>query len=79
MGLVEGFGNMIIDEEQYETNTLSTGSLSSIMLFIIGLRLFMIFIVLMLWPKIMPKLFTNVSATPTYLQLLGLSIIISLL
>lgn len=89
-GIIEGFYAQYVSNEEntppnpkplndkYTAKDISElGPISLLM--ILAVRLFFIFIALMLWPKIMPKLFTNVTSSPTYLQLLGLSVIISLL
>ena len=33
----------------------------------------------LLWPRVMPKLFKGVQANPSFLSLLGLSVIVNLL
>lgn len=81
MGIVEGFSNIILEEEEVNTDimALDKKEMTITVMIVIAARLFMIFLVLMLWPRIMPQLFTNVIAKPSYIQLIGLSIIISLL
>ena len=73
---LEGFTDIIIsDNTPEEKNEL-------IKLIIVSLlvKLVVIFIVArFLWPYIMPKLFKSVKANPTFIEVLALSILISLI
>ena len=73
---VEGFTDIIIsDNTPEEKNEL-------IKLIIVSLlvKLLVIFIVArFLWPYIIPKLFKSVKTNPTFLEVLALSILISLI
>lgn len=46
---------------------------------LILIKLFFIYIVMLLWPKVMPKLFPGITKNPTYINLLGLSVILALI
>jgi len=76
MGLIESFGNGIMEEKKDEKNVFKKNA------FIIGLvlvKLLFIYIVMMLWPRVMPKLFPSITKQPSYINLLGLSVILALL
>jgi hypothetical protein len=46
---------------------------------VIAIKLFLIYLVMVLWPKVMPKLIPSINKNPGYINLLGLSVIISLI
>ena len=73
---VEGFTDIIIsDNTPEEKNELIKLSIVSLLV-----KLLVIFIVArFLWPYIIPKLFKSVKANPTFLEVLALSILISLI
>tara|TARA_Y100000817_G_C16762074_1_gene502124 strand:+ start:768 stop:1001 length:234 start_codon:yes stop_codon:yes gene_type:complete len=77
MGIVEAFTNIIVhEEEKEEGNWLQRNSL---LIMIILIKLVFIYIIMLLWPKVMPKLFPGVTKQPKYINLIGLSVILSLL
>lgn len=49
------------------------------LLFLISIKLLLIYIVMLLWPRVMPKIFPSVSKSPGYINLIGLSVILSLI
>lgn len=48
-------------------------------IFVILIKLVLIYLVMILWPKIMPKILPSVNKNPSYINLLGLSVILSLI
>tara|TARA_Y100001970_G_C14191313_1_gene835554 strand:- start:985 stop:1212 length:228 start_codon:yes stop_codon:yes gene_type:complete len=50
-----------------------------IYIFLIFMKLVFIYIVMVLWPKVMPKIIPSINKQPGYISLLGLSVILSLL
>ena len=46
---------------------------------IIAIKLLLIYVVMVMWPKIMPKVFPSVNKNPGYINLIGLSVILSIL
>ena len=77
-GLVEAFTNSIIvvDEEDEKSNWLQR---NGIWMLILLIKLMFIYIVMLLWPRVMPKLFPGIVKQPTYINLIGLSVILSLI
>jgi hypothetical protein len=76
MGIIEGFGNVsaskLSDEEK--------NRLYNMMLYVLAMKLLFIYVVAYyIWPRVMPGLFPGVNANPTFLQLLGFCIMVSLL
>tara|TARA_B000000460_G_scaffold163396_1_gene115895 strand:+ start:329 stop:565 length:237 start_codon:yes stop_codon:yes gene_type:complete len=73
---IEGFTNIIFsDNTPEEKNELMK-------LIIVSLLVKLLFIYLVarfLWPYVMPKLFKSVKANPTFLEVLALSVLISLI
>lgn len=77
MGVIEGFTTVMIDgsttEEQKKEQVM-------FLLFALMVKFLLILVVgKLLWPRIMPKLFKGVQANPSFMSLLGLSIIVNLL
>jgi len=77
MGVIEGFTNVMIDgsttEEQKKEQVM-------FLLFALMVKFLLILVVgKLLWPRVMPKLFKGVQANPSFMSLLGLSIIVNLL
>tara|TARA_B100000945_G_C20407743_1_gene610965 strand:+ start:1895 stop:2146 length:252 start_codon:yes stop_codon:yes gene_type:complete len=83
MPIVENFTNQFLnnEEEGEVEGVIYTGINLGPMLpiLLICLRLLFIYIILLIWPRVMPKIFTGIKGNPTYLQLLGLSVIITLI
>lgn len=76
MGIIEGFTNVAISKKEPEEKN----ELMKILFVAILVRLlFIYFVAVFLWPYVMPKLFKNVTANPTFLQILALSIMLNLL
>tara|TARA_Y100000768_G_C23961227_1_gene675476 strand:+ start:106 stop:345 length:240 start_codon:yes stop_codon:yes gene_type:complete len=79
MGIVEAFtSGMIIDETKKEEDK-SWFEGSGLFILILVIKLIFIYIVMMLWPKVMPKLLPGITKQPSYINLLGLSVILALL
>ena len=49
------------------------------LLVIVLIKLVLIYLVMVLWPKVMPKILPSVNKKPGYINLIGLSVILSLL
>ena len=78
-GVIEGFAAYVLETDQEIEKSYNT-YLLQFYLIVISLRLFFVFIVWkFLWPQIMPKIASNIKAKPSFMSLLGLSIIYSLL
>ena len=45
---------------------------------VVAIKLLLIYVVMVMWPKVMPKILPSVSKTPAYINLMGLSGILSL-
>ena len=77
MGVIEGFTTVIVNEsisEEEKKNQLM------FLVFALLLKFLLISIVgKLIWPHVMPKLFKGVQANPSFLSLLGLSVIVNLL
>lgn len=77
MGVIEGFTTVIIDESITEEQKKQ-----QMMFLVIALLIKFLLILIvgkLLWPHVMPKLFKGVQANPSFMSLLGLSIIVNLL
>lgn len=77
MGFIEGFTTVIVNDsisEEEKKNQLS------FLVFALLLKFLLILIAgKLIWPHVMPKLFKGVQANPSFLSLLGLSVIVNLL
>ena len=71
--VVEGFYG---GEEEDKKELLNS---NKFLFLLILIKLFFIYIVMLLWPKVMPKLFPGITKKPTYINLLGLSVILALI
>ena len=73
---LEGFTDIIISNNTPEEKN----ELIKLIIVSLLVKLVVIFIVArFLWPYIMPKLFKSVKANPTFIEVLALSILISLI
>jgi len=83
MAIVEKFTNQFLNNEGNNEEEIIVTEYVTLTPFLpiilICLRLLFIYIILLIWPRVMPKIFTGIKGNPTYLQLLGLSVIISLI
>lgn len=80
MGLIEAFGYGFIEEHKEEhKEEQSVFKKNSFMITMVLLKLLFIYIVMLLWPRVMPKLFPSITKQPSYINLLGLSLILALL
>tara|TARA_B100001057_G_C22155310_1_gene683550 strand:+ start:60 stop:293 length:234 start_codon:yes stop_codon:yes gene_type:complete len=76
MGVVEGFTGIIISDKSQEEKDL----MLRILFFALLIRLLFIYIVaVFLWPYVIPKLFKGVTPNPTFLQVLALSVMLSMI
>lgn len=76
MGLIEAFGHGVMEENKEEQNVFKK---NAFMIAMVLLKLLFIYIVMLLWPRVMPKLLPSITKQPSYINLLGLSVILSLL
>lgn len=76
MGLIEAFGNGVMEEKKDEKNVIKK---NAFMIALVLVKLLFIYIVMLLWPRVMPKLFPSITKQPSYINLLGLSVILALL
>ena len=66
--------------EVYELQGITYQQERDMLIFIILMKLILLFIVsAFLWPHIMPKLFSGVTEKPGFLNIVGLSVLMSLL
>tara|TARA_B100000927_G_C16385677_1_gene437264 strand:+ start:609 stop:845 length:237 start_codon:yes stop_codon:yes gene_type:complete len=73
---VEGFTEVVVSNKTPEEKN----EMLKILLVMILIKVFFIAIVAFyLWPYVMPKLFKGVTANPTFLQILALSVMVSML
>tara|TARA_A100001015_G_scaffold286177_1_gene354510 strand:- start:238 stop:471 length:234 start_codon:yes stop_codon:yes gene_type:complete len=76
MGVIEGFTDIVISDKPQEEKNL----LLKLLFFALLVKLLFIYIVaVFLWPYVMPKLFKGVVSNPTFLQVLALSIMLSMI
>ena len=76
MRVIEGFTDVIISDKPKEEKDL----MLRILFFALLVRLLFIYIVtVFLWPYVMPKLFKGVTPNPLFLQVLALSIMLSMI
>ena len=47
--------------------------------FVVGIKLVLIYLVMIMWPKVMPKILPSINKSPGYINLIGLSVILSLI
>ncbi len=77
MVLVEKFTEMVFPGEEDPDD--SVGVLVTSISIIIAIRILLIYVVFLLWPKIMPKIFKGATSNPSFIHLLGFSVIIALI
>ena len=70
---VDSVGNEEVDNQDRWYNHLGP------LVLIIAIKLLLIYIVMVMWPKVMPKVFPSVNKNPGYINLIGLSVILSLI
>lgn len=76
MGFVENFTNI----SSSNVSTSRKNELYKILFSVLLVKLLFIYIAAyFVWPWIIPQLFPNVKSNPTFLQLLGFSILIGLI
>ena len=74
--IIESFANVTSSNLSKEKKS----ELYNLMFYLLLMKLLLIYVVTyFIWPKIIPSLFPNVNANPTFIQLLGFSIMIGLL
>ena len=73
MGLIETFVTGMKKDENEKDNNIG------FLLVLVLVKLLFIYIVMLLWPRVMPKVFPAVAKQPSYINLLGLSVILALL
>tara|TARA_Y100000996_G_scaffold398978_1_gene367553 strand:- start:1057 stop:1287 length:231 start_codon:yes stop_codon:yes gene_type:complete len=70
---VDSVGNEEVDNQDRWYNHIG------LLVMIIAIKLLLIYIVMVMWPKVMPKVFPSVNKNPGYINLIGLSVILSLI
>lgn len=70
---VDSVGNEEVDNQDRWYNHLGP------LVLIIAIKLLLIYVVMVMWPKVMPKVFPSVNKNPGYINLIGLSVILSLI
>jgi flagellar biogenesis protein FliO len=76
--LIEKFVDSVSSAEKNDDHHHWYNHLGPIMIVVL-LKLFLIYIVMVLWPRVMPKIMPSINKNPGYLNLIGLSVILSLL
>ena len=76
--IVESFFNSVSDSEEKDAHHHWYNHMGPILV-IVAIKLALIYIVMMLWPRVMPKVFPSISKNPGYINLIGLSVILSLI
>jgi flagellar biogenesis protein FliO len=76
--LIEKFVDSVSSSEEKDNHHHWYNHLGPL-LFIIVIKLVLIYLVMVLWPKVMPKVFPSVNKNPGYINLIGLSVILSLI
>jgi len=71
--LIEKFVDSVSDEKPSWKDDIG------FIVMIVLIKLFLIYIVMVLWPRVMPKIMPSINKNPGYLNLIGLSVILSLL
>ena len=76
MGVIEGFTNIVVSDKPEEEKNL----MLKVLFIALVIKLLFIYIVaVFLWPYVMPKLFKGVTPNPSFLQVLALSIMLSMI
>ena len=75
-GCLEGFTDVIVSDKTPEEKNEIMKLLVVMIIIKIG---FIAIVAFYLWPYVMPKLFKGVTAKPTFLQILALSVMLGML
>tara|TARA_Y100000817_G_scaffold279290_1_gene242572 strand:- start:1046 stop:1276 length:231 start_codon:yes stop_codon:yes gene_type:complete len=75
--IVESFFNSVSKAEEKDSHHWYNDM--GPILVVVAIKLALIYIVMMLWPRVMPKIFPSISKNPGYINLIGLSVIVSLI
>lgn len=76
--IIENFYNSVVEDEKKKDHKHWYDNMGPI-LFLVAIKLALIYIVMLLWPRVMPKLFPSINKNPGYLNLIGLSVILALI
>jgi len=76
--IVESFYDSASNSEEKSEHKHWYNNLGPI-LFIVAIKLVLIYIVMLLWPRVIPKIFPSINKNPGYMNLIGLSVILSLI
>ena len=76
--IIEKFVESVTNPEENNDHHHWYNHLGPIFL-VVFLKLLLIYIVMVLWPKVMPKIIPSINKNPGYINLIGLSVILSLL
>lgn len=75
--IIENFYNSVVEDEKKNKEKWQNNI--GAILFLVLIKLALIYIVMLLWPRVMPKLFPSINKNPGYLNLIGLSVILALI
>lgn len=75
--IIENFYNSVVEDEKKNKEKWQNNI--GPILFLVLIKLALIYIVMLLWPRVMPKLFPSINKNPGYLNLIGLSVILALI
>jgi len=76
--LIEKFVDSVTNPEENNDHHHWYNNLGPIFL-VVFFKLLLIYIVMVLWPRVMPKIIPSINKNPGYINLIGLSVILSLL
>jgi len=76
--LIEKFVDSVTNPEENNDQQHWYNHLGPIFL-VVFFKLLLIYIVMVLWPRVMPKIIPSINKNPGYINLIGLSVILSLL
>jgi hypothetical protein len=75
--IIENFYNSVVEDEKKNKEKWQNNI--GAIIFLVLIKLALIYIVMLLWPRVMPKLFPSINKNPGYLNLIGLSVILALI
>ena len=75
--IIENFYNSVVEDEKKNKEKWQNNI--GAIIFLVLIKLALISMVMLLWPRVMPKLFPSINKNPGYLNLIGLSVILALI
>ena len=76
--LIEKFINSVSNENEDYGRHNWRNHYGPIVLIVL-IKLILMYIVMIMWPKVMPKIMPGITKNPSYINLIGLSVILSIL